>query len=89
MLQRWTDHNGTEHRVLDDYLRNVTLVDLSAQPADVREKIAETITDGCQPISRPMIGAQFLKFCGRYDLVKMSEQADSFVRFLEASYPEK
>ena len=31
MLQRWTDHNGEEHRVLDDYNRNVTLVDLSAQ----------------------------------------------------------
>jgi hypothetical protein len=36
-----------------------------------------------------MIGAQLLKFCGKYDLVKMSEQAESFVRFLEAPYPEK
>jgi 5'-3' exonuclease len=25
MLQRWTDHNGEEHRVLDDYQRNVVL----------------------------------------------------------------
>jgi hypothetical protein len=36
-----------------------------------------------------MVGAQFLKFCGKYDLVKMSEMSDSFVRFLEAPYPEK
>jgi 5'-3' exonuclease len=89
MLQRWTDHNGEEHRVLDDYLRNVTLVDLSAQPDDVKAKIAETIAEGAKPLSRPMVGAQFLKFCGKYDLIKMSEMSDSFVRFLEAPYPEK
>jgi 5'-3' exonuclease len=89
MLQRWTDHNGVEHKVLDDYNRNVTLVDLSAQPADIKAKITETITAGAVPIGRPMVGAHFLKLCGKYDLVKMSEMSDSFVRFLEASYPEK
>jgi hypothetical protein len=36
-----------------------------------------------------MVGAQFLKFCGKYDLIKMADMADSYVRFLEASYPEK
>jgi 5'-3' exonuclease len=89
MLQRWTDHNNVEHKVLDDYNRNVTLVDLSAQPADIKAKITETITAGAVPIGRPMVGAHFLKLCGKYDLVKMSEMSDSFVRFLEASYPEK
>ena len=88
MLQKWVDHNGVEHRVLDDYNRNVTLVDLSAQPDDVKVKIAETIAANSVTLDRPMIGAQFLKLCGKYDLVKMSEQADSFVRFLEAPYPE-
>ena len=29
MLQRWVDHNGEEHRVLDDYQRNVILCDLT------------------------------------------------------------
>jgi 5'-3' exonuclease len=89
MLQRWTDHNGAEHRVLDDYNRNRVLVDLTAQPDDIKIKIAETIAAGSVPLARPMVGAQFLKFCGRYDLVKMSEMSDSFVRFLEAPYPEK
>ena len=87
MLQRWTDHNDIEHKVLDDYYRNVTLVDLSAQPAEIKEKIVETIATGAVPLSRPMVGAQFLKFCGKYDLIKMSEMSDSFVRFLEAPYP--
>ena len=89
MLQRWTDHNGVEHRVLDDYNRNRVLVDLAAQPDDVKVKIAETIAAGSVSLARPMVGAQFLKFCGKYDLIKMSEMSDSFVRFLEASYPEK
>jgi 5'-3' exonuclease len=89
MLQRWTDHNGVEHRVLDDYQRNVTLVDLTAQPAEVKAKIVGTIEGNSVPLNRPMVGAQFLKFCGKYDLIKMSEMADSYVRFLEAPYPEK
>jgi hypothetical protein len=89
MLQRWTDHNEVEHRVLDDYNRNVVLVDLTAQPDDVKQQIAETIATNAVPLNRPMVGAQFLKFCGKYDLIKMSEMSDSFVRFLEASYPEK
>ena len=35
MLQRWVDHEGNEHRVLDDYNRNVQLCDLTAQPDDI------------------------------------------------------
>ena len=89
MLQRWVDHNGVEHRVLDDYNRNVQLVDLTAQPDAVKQQIAETIDAGAVPLGRPMVGAQFLKFCGKYDLIKMSEMSDSYVRFLEAPYPEK
>jgi len=45
MLQRWTDHEGVEHRVLDDYTRNVVLCDLTAQPADIREIIDATIAE--------------------------------------------
>jgi len=89
MLQRWTDHNDVEHRVLDDYNRNVTLVDLAAQPQEVKEKIIGTIQGNSVPLARPMVGAQFLKFCGKYDLIKMADMADSYVRFLEAPYPEK
>jgi 5'-3' exonuclease len=89
MLQRWTDHNGIEHKVLDDYHRNVQLVDLTAQPDAVKVQIAETIAANAVALNRPMVGAQFLKFCGKYDLIRMSEQADSYVKFLEASYPEK
>jgi 5'-3' exonuclease len=87
MLSRWTDHNGEEHRVLDDYQRNVTLVDLSAQPDDVKAKITETIATNAVPKAVSQIGTLFLKFCGKYDLKRISEQAAGYVEFLSRSYP--
>jgi 5'-3' exonuclease len=88
MLQRWTDHNGVEHRVLDDYERNRILVDLNAQPDDIKIKIATTIADGSIKKSKPMVGAQFLKFCGKYDLVRLSDYASQYSEILSAEYPE-
>ena len=87
MLQRWTDHNGEEHRVLDDYQRNVTLVDLTAQPDDIKVKIAGTIATGAVKRSRLMVGGQFLKFCGKYELNRLSEHATQYSEFLSAEYP--
>ena len=89
MLQRWVDHNGVEHKVLDDYQRNVTLVDLTAQPDDIKVKMATTIANAQVVKNAPMIGAQFLKFCGKYDLVKLSENASNMAEWMMASYPQK
>ena len=88
MLQRWTDHNGVEHRVLDDYERNRILVDLTAQPDEVKQQIATTIAEGSVTRKRPMVGAQFLKFCGKYDLVKLSEHSQQYAEFLGAENPQ-
>ncbi len=87
MLQSWTDHNGIEHKVLDDYQRNRTLVDLSAQPDNVRTWINETIVTNSITKNQPMVGAQFLKFCGKYDLAKLSENAAVIGTILSAGYP--
>jgi 5'-3' exonuclease len=89
MLQRWMDHNKVEHRVMDDFNRNVTLVDLTAQPADIRKHIEETITTNSVPKQVPQIGTKFLKFCGKYELNSISTQAQSYVAFLAAAYPTK
>lgn len=88
MLQRWTDHLGVEHKVLDDYQRNRTLVDLSAQPDNIKVKIAETIAQGSQVKTNTQVGAHFLKFCGKYELNKLSENAKNIAEWLSASYPE-
>ena len=86
MLQRWLDHNGQEHLVLDDYERNRILVDLTAQPKHARNWINETINN-VETKSVPQIGVHFLKFCGKYELNKISEQSSQYVDFLSAKYP--
>ena len=87
MLQRWTDHNSTEHRALDDYERNRTLIDLKAQPANVKEWITETIITGSVPKSKPMVGIEFLKFCGKYELNRLSEMSNTIADILSNPYP--
>jgi 5'-3' exonuclease len=87
MLQRWVDHEGVEHRVLDDYNRNVQLCDLTAQPDDIKRLIRETIQaskDAEKNLSQ--VGIRLLKFCGEYDLQKISEQVQSYAEPLSARY---
>jgi 5'-3' exonuclease len=87
MLQRWTDHEGVEHKVLDDYSRNVQLCDLSAQPEDVKVLMKETI-DAAVTADKNIsqVGVRLLKFCAAYDLVKISEQIQSYADPLNARY---
>ena len=87
MLQRWTDHNGVEHRVREDYERNRQLIDLAAQPDDIKKIIAETIataTSANKNISQ--VGLRLMKFCGLYDLKKISDQAQAYAEPLNARY---
>jgi len=87
MLQRWVDHEGVEHRVLDDYQRNVQLCDLTAQPAEIRTLIQETIDQEIQKGKNiPQVGIRLLKFCAAFDLQKISEQVESYAEPLNARY---
>jgi len=87
MLQKWVDHEGVEHRVLDDYNRNVTLCDLTAQPENIKALIKETIQAEINKEKNvPQVGIRLMKFCGSYDLVKISEQVTSYVEPLNARY---
>ncbi len=86
MLQRWTDHEQVEHRVLDDYERNCTLIDLTAQPQEIKDVVDAAIREQVTHKDVGMVGAHFMKFCGKYDLVKLSDYADSVGRWLNATY---
>jgi len=85
MLQRWTDHNGVEHRVLDDYHRNVTLCDLTAQPSHIREEI-DTVIRNVEPKDISQVGVRLLKFCAKWDLQRMSEQIKLYSEPFSARY---
>ena len=65
MLQRWTDHNGDEHRVLDDYNRKRQLIDLCAQTDDVKNRVDQAIITQVTNKDIGQVGSKFLKFCGK------------------------
>jgi len=89
MLQRWVDHNGEEHRVLDDYQRNVVLCDLTAQPENIKEKISNTINENAQPKNISQVGLRLMKFCALYDMQRISDNAQAYSKPLQARYPVK
>ena len=86
MLQRWTDHEGQEHRVLDDYERNRQLIDLTAQPADIKMAVDTAIREQISHKDVGQVGSHFLKFCSRYELTRLSDSAEQVSRWLNQVY---
>ena len=87
MLQRWVDHEGVEHRVLDDYNRNVTLCDLSAQPSNIKSVIDDTVKQAIQsPKAITQVGMKLMKYCAKWDLQRVSEQAQLYAEPLNGRY---
>ena len=88
MLQRWVDHDGVEHRVLDDYNRNVMLCDLTAQPDTIRSTINNVIEDHMVAKDIKQVGMRLMKFCAKWDMQRIADQASYFAEPLNARYPE-
>ena len=86
MLQRWVDHTGVEHRVLDDYNRNRQLIDLKAQPEDIKSFIKETITTNAVPKAVDQVGIRLLKFCQLYDMKRMIDSIQQYAEPFQARY---
>jgi hypothetical protein len=86
MLQRWTDHNDQEHKVLEDYERNRTLIDLTAQPQEIKDVVDADIREQVSHRDVGQVGMHFLKFCGKYELNKLSEFADPISRWMNETY---
>jgi len=86
MLQRWSDHEGVEHRVRDDYERNRTLIDLTAQPDDIKLSVDTNIREGVRRTNVPQVGLHLLKFCGKYELNKIADNAETYARWLNSPY---
>ena len=86
MLQRWTDHEGKEHRVLDDYNRNRQLIDLKQQPEEIKQRVDNFIREQITNKDVGQVGSKFLKFCGKYELNRLSENAEQYGRWLNQTY---
>ncbi len=85
MLQRWVDHEGNEHRVLDDYNRNVQLCDLTAQPDDIKDKIKETVSKATKK-EIEQVGLKLIKFCAKWDMQRIADSPESYAEPLNARY---
>ena len=87
MLQRWIDHEGNEHRVLDDYNRNVVLCDLSAQPGNIRSIINDVVEEAIEkPKSISQVGLHLMKFCAKHELTRISDNVQHYAEPLQAKY---
>jgi len=86
MLQRWSDHNEVEHRVKDDYERNRVLIDLTAQPQEIKDLVDARIKESVRVTTTPQVGIHFMKFCGKYELTKISDQAETYAKWLNSPY---
>jgi 5'-3' exonuclease len=86
MLQRWVDHEGKEHRVKEDYERNRTLIDLSAQPEEIKELIRKTIEVDCVPKDVTQVGIRMLKFCNAWDMKKIADNIQQYAEPFQAKY---
>ena len=86
MLQRFTDHEGVEHRVRDDFERNRTLIDLTAQPDDIKLSVDTNIREGVRRTTIPQVGIHLMKFAGKYELNKIADNAETYARWLNSPY---
>lgn len=86
MMNRWTDHEGVEQRVKDCYERNKQLIDLSQQPENVRADVFQQIYEAQNTKAIDQVGVRFMKFCNKYDLVKLSEHPTDHARYLNQAY---
>ena len=86
MLQKWIDHNGVEVCVRDAYNRNRMLIDLTAQPEDMKQKFDQRIRESVRVNTTPQVGVHFMRFCGKHNLEKISQNVEAFSKWLNTPY---
>ena len=86
MMSRWTDHEGNEQRVKDCYERNKRLIDLTQQPENVRADVFQQILEAQNTKQIEQVGVRFMKFCNKYDLIKLSQHPTDHAKYLNQAY---
>lgn len=81
MNQTWKGVDGTEFVVKQLFKENQLLMDLRCQPEEIRLRIISTILAALKNPGN-FSYFHFMKFLGRLELKKISENADQFVQML-------
>lgn len=79
MNQRWQHHELGEVTVRERYEHNEMLVDLTKQPQDIKD-IMDKVIFGTEPKNVPMVGVYFLRFCAKYDLQRIQDSPEQYVK---------
>lgn len=82
MLSTWSDENDNNRVVHDEFKHNELLIDLTKQPDNIKEIIVSTIMESYNKKPVQQIGIKFIKFCGKYNLINLSENAQTIARIL-------
>ncbi len=77
---------GARQSVRERYEFNRSLLDLTAQPPEIVEIMDLVIDKAIDTKPKTMVGAWFSKFCGRFRLVKLVDQAVPITQLLAAPY---
>lgn len=89
MLSKWTDHEGQDHRVRDDFERNKLLIDLKQHPADLKEKFDAIIAKSIITEPRRQVGTSLMRFCNLHGLVKIEKISQEYSPCLSSVYTGK
>lgn len=81
MKEEWTNAEGKKMVVGELFKENKLLMDLSAQPDNIKEKINNTVTEGFENPGT-YNHFKFLKFCGKFGLRKVVDSLHVYQRML-------
>jgi hypothetical protein len=62
---------------------------LTAQPAEIKALITETIENNAKPKEVTQVGIRMLKFCNTWDMQKIADNIQIYAEPFQARYPEK
>lgn len=88
MMNKWTDHNNEEQLVKDCYDRNKQLIDLTAQPDDVKKAIDENIVLSLMQ-KKAVHGVGFLveSYIEELESDRLLDDVDYLSSILSTTYP--
>jgi 5'-3' exonuclease len=86
MLQHFIDHERNEIRVKDAFARNKTLIDLTAQPDDIKLSVDTNIREGVRRTTIPQVGIHLMKFASKFSLNKIADNAETYAKWLNSPY---
>lgn len=87
MQDTWKDHEGNEIRVLDAYNQNKQLIDLRAQPQEIKDLAQHVIQEATKKPRKQGVGIWFLRFCEEMALYNIAKSPTDYSGMLSSGYP--